>query len=512
MITSMRLEDLHPNDYNPNTMTKEEFAELVAEIRHLGRLPKPVVVRPDGDGHVIVDGEQNWRAAREAGLAEVACEVIAADDFEAMRQTYKRNQHGTHDPLLLGRMFRRMLEARGLSQRALAEEITVSEGTVRNALTYAEAADLRNSYAFEKLSVRQVRTYLRLPRALGDLWLDSGAALRSLFGTKTEEGAAAAEYDDGRFGLGQEWRWKHYAELEASGLVAFLPKPHGADGFIRAMKTLEALDQWERQWLAGGRIAREELRGYTRHHFGGAWQVRETSMIDSALACLIDAKVRPPVFLLTPEEFEDLIVSNERDSFSAFIDRLHVAVAKKTGKVPDTEWGRKQQLREIELEQAPDWIRQSKLPFAEKYALWKAKHWRRIVSEEQEDSAEVLAIKRALAARDRLERKDGESVERAVMRLIEEGIQGARVAVQYAAMTGNELARWIAEHFPLYDPRRERAEIDRLAANLDALTKPELLLLREQLEAFQRHEALNLELAGSDVAGTIQRLGALLKG
>ncbi len=37
---------LEPNDYNPNRMADERFAELVEEIRHLGRLPKPVVARP----------------------------------------------------------------------------------------------------------------------------------------------------------------------------------------------------------------------------------------------------------------------------------------------------------------------------------------------------------------------------------------------------------------------------------------------------------------------------------
>src|SRR5262249_6051353 len=186
-VTSLPTDQLRPNDYNPNQMTEQEFAELVAEVRHLGRLPKPVVVRAAGDGYQIVDGEHGWRAARQCGLSEVPCEVLDADDFEAMRQTYKRNQHGTHNPVLLGKMFRRMMEARGLSIRALAEEMVVSEGTVRNALEYDQAAGLRNSYAFEDLSVRQVRIFNRLPRKVVDLWLDSGADLKAIWGVKTAE-------------------------------------------------------------------------------------------------------------------------------------------------------------------------------------------------------------------------------------------------------------------------------------------------------------------------------------
>jgi hypothetical protein len=32
---SIPVDRLHPNDYNPNTMTEDEFSELVAEVRHL---------------------------------------------------------------------------------------------------------------------------------------------------------------------------------------------------------------------------------------------------------------------------------------------------------------------------------------------------------------------------------------------------------------------------------------------------------------------------------------------
>ena len=54
--TTLPLKALQPNDYNPNQMADERFAELVEEVRHLGRLPKPVVARPNGDGqYVIVD-------------------------------------------------------------------------------------------------------------------------------------------------------------------------------------------------------------------------------------------------------------------------------------------------------------------------------------------------------------------------------------------------------------------------------------------------------------------------
>jgi ParB/RepB/Spo0J family partition protein len=173
----LRIDQIQPNDYNPNQMSPEAFAELVAEVRHLGRLPKPVVVRGQAAPYTIVDGEHGWRAAREAGLVEIDVESVAVDDFEAMRQTWKRNQHGEMSPTGQGRMFRRMMEARQLSQRALAAEIGVSEGTIRNCLLYAEAAEVRNGYAFDAWTVRDIRAFLALPADQREAWLDGGSEL-----------------------------------------------------------------------------------------------------------------------------------------------------------------------------------------------------------------------------------------------------------------------------------------------------------------------------------------------
>jgi hypothetical protein len=176
-------------------MTVEEHDELVTEIKHLGHIPKPIVLRKNESGYQIVDGEQSYTAVLELGWSELpmgSYELIEADDFEAMRQTYKRNQHGKHDKYLEGLLFQRMMTEKGLSQRQLADETEVSEGTVRNALEYVKAIEVRNSYAdwkfrdlketIAKLSVRDVRAVNEMPLELGDLWLNSGAKAEDLPG------------------------------------------------------------------------------------------------------------------------------------------------------------------------------------------------------------------------------------------------------------------------------------------------------------------------------------------
>lgn len=195
---------IFPNTYNPNEMTEEEFNELKTEVKRVGKPPKPIVVRPNGGKYQIVDGEHGWRAAKELGLPEVPCEVADIDDFEARRQTFKRNCHGQNDPLKLGLMFLDMLETGKLSIRKLAKKIDVPESTIRNYVAYVKALKLRSSYAVKmhelikahfgeangkrptpeaeirRLTIRQVRIYLSLPEAVRNTWLDAGAPIAAV--------------------------------------------------------------------------------------------------------------------------------------------------------------------------------------------------------------------------------------------------------------------------------------------------------------------------------------------
>ena len=183
VVTMLPVDQLFPSGWNPNKMAADVFAAYQDDVRLKGKIPKPVVVVRDKSGYRIVDGEHGWRVAKEVGLTEIPCEIIDADRFEAMHQTISRNLHGENDPVLLGRLYRRMMEERKLSNRALAAELHVTEGTIRHYLSYVEAAALRNSYAptdaddqISRLTFRQITTYLSLPTHAHDEWLDGGAS------------------------------------------------------------------------------------------------------------------------------------------------------------------------------------------------------------------------------------------------------------------------------------------------------------------------------------------------
>jgi len=176
-IKEIKINKIKPNDYNPNKMTEEKYKELVEEIKYSGRIPKPLIIDTN---YIIIDGEHTYRASKELKLKEVPCEIVKADDFEKRRLTFKYNQHGEHDPVLLGTMFKQMLDIKNISQRELSKQINISEGTVRNALLFLEVKkEVRNGYALDKLTVKQVRQwknfYDKINPRFANLWLNAGA-------------------------------------------------------------------------------------------------------------------------------------------------------------------------------------------------------------------------------------------------------------------------------------------------------------------------------------------------
>jgi ParB family chromosome partitioning protein len=484
-ITVLPVDRLHPNEYNPIRMTKAEYAELVAEVRHLNRLPKPVVVRPNGDGYTIVDGEHGWRAANDVGLSEVPCEVIDADDFECMRQTYKRNQHGTHDPLRLGRMFRRMMEDRNLSARALAEEIAVSEGTVRNAVMYAEAADMRNSYApaipdenekkISALSVRQVRCYVKLGGRLADLWLNAKADLSLVNPCQTREmienGAHWAE-DAGVDGL---------RRLAETGLFEFVGRVYGRSGFEDAVRKVRAWHAWEWHWLRHD-IDAKEFRGYSRHFFKGSFYIRTEDMMDDALVEILDTESDPPTFLLTADEFAAVLArtgKGQKESHLDFLKRLSLAVSEKTGQPPrETKHDVHRRLLEKQLESAPDYIRQSSLPLVVRLALWKVDG----PEEAKREIARLILLPDEAGCRPGHEDYD---IRWHLKNLIEKWVRRHDFDVAWESQSRPQLAARVAADFGIYDPQKDGAAIHALAGKLAALTKDELFYLSDHIRRLE---------------------------
>jgi len=395
---SIEIKKIKPNDYNPNEMTRKEFNECKREIKHLNKLPKPVIVRPIDGEFVIVDGEHNWRAAKELGFTEVPCEIIQVDDAEAMRQTYKRNRHGTFNRIKLGKMFERVMKETDWSLRKTAKEYDISDGTIRNAFLYLKAKELRNSYAFEDLTIRQIRIYLDLAPVIRDKWLDAGAGIRTLF--------SKGEIDFSEHLLGRkltestfeeaERNYKNYHSfqkdldildrLKAIYKTGLSDKIIGTEkGFQESIAKIEKFCNWEHWKLCYGLLprpmSREALRKYTMH-FYSKYEFSRSDFEGWFKFIYRDSK-----FIITPEEFETILEDSRKfgckpgysynQPQSEYIKNalqvilIEKGILEKPLEEDETISNPTEKLAWLKIEKkAPDYLKKSRLPTEEKIKLF----------------------------------------------------------------------------------------------------------------------------------------------
>ena len=122
-IREIRLEQIKPNEWNPNVLHPIVLNKLKESIRTFG-FSQPLWVRERFDPGIIgkddaknyfeiIGGEQRYKAALDIGLETVPCYVFEANDFEAREMTLVENQlKGEHNPIKEKDVLRFLLKER----------------------------------------------------------------------------------------------------------------------------------------------------------------------------------------------------------------------------------------------------------------------------------------------------------------------------------------------------------------------------------------------------------------
>ncbi len=385
------LKNIRPNDYNPNEMTDDQFEELVREVKHLGKPPKPIILRNKGEFFEIVDGEHSYRALMKLEhqvLQEGWYEIVDYDDIEAKRQTYKRNLGGTNNPVMLGQMFAKALEESGMSNRQLAEKWGISEGTVRNYLFYASASKLRNDYAnLAKLSTNQIRLYLKIAeyaKEIADYWFSCGAIEDALIWFSDEK------FDEKNLTLIESYFieiMKQGAEKTLSYKTDFIPLNLTPDdqkkytqrfknGIKRAYKMARLRKRMETYFNLGndsGQKATEYLDLYFNHPLSLKLPEDQKNTIFSLIIKKTDNKLE---FVLTPEELKQCMELEKDEGYRTVINKVRFLIAKKYNiapseiKVDSAYGGIERHLDDLEIEmKAPDYVKQAKWPITRTFKV-----------------------------------------------------------------------------------------------------------------------------------------------
>jgi len=108
---------LVPNQWNPNTQTKEMYEKTKNSIKEFGFVA-PVIARPLPDGNFeIIDGEHRWKAAKELGLTQIpiiVCEGLDEPTIKRLSLALNR-LHGEDDVLKLADLMSDLLQHYDLS-------------------------------------------------------------------------------------------------------------------------------------------------------------------------------------------------------------------------------------------------------------------------------------------------------------------------------------------------------------------------------------------------------------
>jgi hypothetical protein len=110
--STVRVDQLVPNTWNPNRQDAETFAKEKESLRRFGFV-LPIVTRSGAPGtkFEIIDGEHRWKAATELGMEWVPIfDVGPISDHEAMQLTIVLNElRGKAEPKKLGEVLKRLL-------------------------------------------------------------------------------------------------------------------------------------------------------------------------------------------------------------------------------------------------------------------------------------------------------------------------------------------------------------------------------------------------------------------
>jgi len=130
------IEDITPNPQQPRHVMGD-LSELVASVREKGIL-EPILVRPVGSHFQIIAGERRYRAAVEAGLAEIPCIVRDTSDAETMEIALIENlQRKDLSAFEEADGLKTLAESYGYTHEKMAERLGKSRTSITETLALA---------------------------------------------------------------------------------------------------------------------------------------------------------------------------------------------------------------------------------------------------------------------------------------------------------------------------------------------------------------------------------------
>jgi ParB family transcriptional regulator, chromosome partitioning protein len=165
-LARIAVDQIHPNPKQPRKRFEGEGVSGLADSIKAQGLIQPVVVRPRLEGgYELIAGERRWRAAREAGIAEVPAVIREADDRDTLLLALVENvAREDLSPVEEARAYAVLVDEFGLSLGEVAARVGNSKPTISNRIRLLELPDdVLAMVARNELSEGHARAVLAVP-------------------------------------------------------------------------------------------------------------------------------------------------------------------------------------------------------------------------------------------------------------------------------------------------------------------------------------------------------------
>jgi len=179
---SIPLDQISPGSEQPReAFNQDHLMELAQSIKANGLL-QPITVQKHADGkYRIIAGERRWRAAKLAGLTEIAALVRTVEDSHRLELALIENlQREDLNALEIASAFERLAEEHHLSHEQIAERTGKDRSTVTNFLRLLRLGEVAKSMLRAgRISTGHARALLNLTDET-----EQGSACHEVFAQK----------------------------------------------------------------------------------------------------------------------------------------------------------------------------------------------------------------------------------------------------------------------------------------------------------------------------------------
>jgi ParB family chromosome partitioning protein len=165
-LARVAVDQIHPNPKQPRKRFDGEAGSGLAESIKAQGLIQPLVLRPRLEGgYEVIAGERRWRAAREAGIAEVPAMIRDADDRDTLLLGLVENvAREDLSPIEEARAYALLFDEFGLSLGEVAERVGRSKPAVSNRVRLLELPeDVLSMIGRNELTEGHARAVLAVP-------------------------------------------------------------------------------------------------------------------------------------------------------------------------------------------------------------------------------------------------------------------------------------------------------------------------------------------------------------